>query len=72
MTDNKKLEWELIQHDTKGEILEMTDRLSVPGGWLVRSSITISVTGIITTSANTSLSMTFIPDQNHKWKLHEK
>lgn len=56
-----KLEWEPIDDES--------DRLKVPGGWIVRSWIKIERTAIGIAAA--SIHQVFIEDPSHSWKLED-
>ncbi len=56
--------WELIEHKSRAETGEYeltSDRLRVPGGWIVRT--------IITRIEATSVHQVFVPDPDDQWKL---
>ncbi len=53
-----KFEWEKINDD----ISEMTHRSKVIGGWIVKSW---------ECGDSSSISMVFIPDQNHEWTIEK-
>lgn len=54
-------EWEPIP----GKAGYASHRLWVPGGWIVRSASSRYKYG-------TSISQTFVPDENHSWKLDDR
>ncbi len=60
--------WEIINQKEEGEgnyrEEERVERLSVPGGWIVR---TIYVYNSRTTSC--AIAQTFVSDTEHAWKL---
>lgn len=61
--------WESLE-DPKDEAglwrMVRSDRLKVPGGWIVRSrNFTMNSHG------GTAIHQLFIPDINHEWKLEE-
>lgn len=58
-----KIEWELIARHSMPNSEDLTERLPVPGGWLVRCTIGLE------TSENlaTSCTITFLPDPGHTW-----
>jgi len=55
-----KYEWELVE---SSEVGDYTERLHVYGGWLVRTYFGLPAT---------TLSMIFVPDPDHKWKIDDE
>ena len=55
--------WEVIEHDERSKG-DRTERLKVPGGWIVRSHCA-GVTGI-------AIAQTFVADPEYAWKLTKK
>lgn len=63
--------WEIIEEgrDANG-MGRVTDRASVPGGWLVRTwfqSLATSSTGQV--ALTSAMTMVFMPDLEHTWRL---
>ena len=57
----ENIKWEKIED----RINSTSDRLKVPGGWLVRVTHDYSPCG---PGAATAVSVTFISDPNHEWE----
>ena len=54
------LEWERICKDTVYGCEIITERINVPGGWIVKNT---------TYGDKSSESMCFMPDKNHTWGI---
>jgi hypothetical protein len=77
---HKVLRWEMIEQTCPGTSATnyqclQTERLEVPGGWLVRSTrydhFIISsgtVPPIAAAGAGVGVGVTFVPDPSHTWK----
>lgn len=52
------LTWEIICSNSVGGY---TERLPVPGGWLVRTNLV----------HDGNIALTFVVDKNHSWEVHD-
>lgn len=57
------IEWEEIMSSS----IELTQRLKVPAGWLIRSLYN-DVNRSFSEPVNASIALTFVPDPNHEWQ----
>lgn len=57
--------WQLISdYDKKAQIQSITDRLQVPGGWIVRT-----MTSTFPGDGGSFVAQTFVSDPGHEWNL---
>lgn len=63
--------WQELQEPYGSEL--KSDRLKVPGGWLIRSYCIISHTGgpYAGSSAYAEINTIFVSDPNHMWNAEE-
>ena len=61
--------WEIINENSQGQSADITERLKVFGGWIVRSGEAYKNPGFVADQVGMSMSMCFVPDPNHEWQL---
>jgi hypothetical protein len=70
-----KLDWEYLERNKvmrpKGASFDFIRRTKVPGGWLVESVKYASIP-LVDDTGNLGVSLIFISDHNHNWKLIEE
>jgi hypothetical protein len=59
--------WELLTTDSNPNYRTILHRLKVPEGWVVKEFLT--TTHSSSSEGSTGLSLTYIPDPQHKWDL---
>lgn len=57
--------WEKVSKDTDPNGMIETDRMKVPGGWIVRSVRTYSTIG----GGGCSVHQLMVPDAEHSWQV---
>lgn len=60
------MKWELVNKETYPELGgESTERLRVPGGWLVRTGLSLTNRR----GLGTGVALCFLPDPEHEWEV---
>lgn len=66
--DITKISWQVIRRVGTNDVIRNTERLKVPGGWLVNDWRWYLDKN---ENESTSSSMIFYPDQDHTWTVDE-
>jgi len=60
--------WQRIYKVENDVFYDETERMKIHGGWLVRTILLSKVNSIFSNQHQTTTSLTFVPDAEHKWK----
>jgi hypothetical protein len=63
--NNSDYRWQFISNQVSKDALEVTQRLAVFGGWIVRTTISSKTLPPVAPA----MSQCFVPDPNHDWML---
>ena len=65
--------WETVKNEGYGEAGYATERLKVPGGWVVsRETWIVPPVDDGPSAPTTALALCFVPDSGHKWELEDE
>jgi hypothetical protein len=67
---NSDITWELLKNDSNPNYRTILHRLKVPEGWVIKEFLT--TTHSSSSEGSTGLSLTYIPDPQHKWKIQNE
>ncbi len=69
--DTENIKWELIEDRGCPNEVQLTYRMKVTGGWIVRDDYKTIQQGVDGKINHLNLSMTFVPDKEHVWEIDD-
>ncbi len=65
---NSKI-WELVSTNSVNKLVDITERLKTPTGWIVRTTLMNYEPGIVSSDVAIATSMINIEDGEHEWEI---